>query len=423
MRCSEKENKNMDNIKHKRVCDVGVCTACRSCLQVCPQNCISLYNDKYDNAVALYDVNMCINCGRCQSACPQISDVELNSPLECYAGWSTDENVRKQSASGGIATEIYKYYAGQNTSYVGVTFDDTFKAVYEVRSSYKESLNFQNSKYVESDTQAVFQVVGEKLKNHEEVVFIGLPCHLAGLRKYLETIGVETKNLLLVDLVCHGVSPYIYLKQHIGAIEKRKKHVAKGCTFRDPDFGTNSYVFSVFDSDKRFYKKKVHAGDVYQIGYHYGFSYRENCYSCKYARHERIGSLTLADFSGLGKVQHLDEEIRDVSCILVNDLKGKKILSDLVAKGKIVVLQRPLEEALNYEKQLNSPTPLKKERFVFLREYEINRNFELSMQVATRKIVFHNDLKNIFHYEMLREIISRMLPGAVKKAVKFFFTK
>lgn len=413
----------MDNLNHKRVCYEDYCTACRSCIQVCPQKCIGLYSDKYDNAVALYEIDKCINCGRCQSACPQISNVKLNYPKECYAGWSTDESVRKKSASGGIATEIYKHYSDNNTAYVGVKLDNDFRAVYEIKSSYSESLSFQNSKYVESDTLEVFKNVGIRLKNHEEVVVVGLPCHLAGLKKYLETAGVDDKNLLLVDLVCHGVSPYIYLKQHLQAIEKRKNQVAEYCSFRDPDYGTSAYVFSLSDSHKRFYKKKVHADDVYQIGYHYGLDYRENCYSCKYACHERVGSLTIADFSGLGKVRPLNKKVRDVSCILVNDEKGKDLLSQLVEEGRITIFERPLEEALDYEKQLNSPTPLKKERFVFLTEYEKSRDFEHSMQVTTRKIVFHNTLKNIFQYELLRKILSRILPNAVKRVVKRLIKK
>lgn len=48
---------------------------------------------------------------------------------------------------------------------------------------------------------------------------IALPCQIAAIKKmfyrYLD-------NLLLVDLVCHGVTPADYLIQHIRSIEHKK---------------------------------------------------------------------------------------------------------------------------------------------------------------------------------------------------------
>ena len=68
----------------------------------------------------------------------------------------------------------------------------------------------RNSKYIQSNLVGIFQDVKCNLERGRTVCFSGTPCQIEGLQCYLQK---EYDNLLLVDVVCHGVaSPLIWDK-------------------------------------------------------------------------------------------------------------------------------------------------------------------------------------------------------------------
>ena len=48
-----------------------------------------------------------------------------------------------------------------------------------------ELYKLQGSKYVQSNLKNVFKLLLEDLKNNKEVLFIGTPCQVNGLKMYL----------------------------------------------------------------------------------------------------------------------------------------------------------------------------------------------------------------------------------------------
>ena len=106
---------------------------------------------------------------------------------------------------------------------------------------------FRGSKYVQSDMTGIFQSVKEDLKNGLFVLFSGTPCQTAGLKAY---IGPRLRdNLLLVDIICHGVpSPYIW-RDYLLYIEHKEGNIIRFVNFRDKEaFGWNehkeSFIFN-----------------------------------------------------------------------------------------------------------------------------------------------------------------------------------
>lgn len=80
-------------------------------------------------------------------------------------------------------------------------------------------LKFKNSKYVHSKMGSTFLDIKNQLKDGYEVIFIGLPCQVAALRTYLK---IDFRNLILVDIICHGTPPQVYLDEHIHYFENKK---------------------------------------------------------------------------------------------------------------------------------------------------------------------------------------------------------
>ena len=299
--------------------------------------------------------------------------------------------------------------------------DESFLCTYKLLDKKEYNGEFKNSNYVYSDTCNVYIKIKEALEKQKQVVFIGLPCQVDGLKAYLKAKKVKNDKLYLIDIVCHGTPPAEYLISHIKHIENRKNKKAKQVFFRDPEAGTHTFTFSLRDGNKIIYKKKVHRTDTYQIGYHNGIIYRDNCYECRYACSKRHGDLTIADFSGSGKIRVCQYSGKNVSCVLVNTEKGQKLLDEMINSGRIQVEERPLEEALKFEKQLIYPTPKTDARKKFVEVYEHSHDFEYAIKRSMATTMIKNEIKYYTHINSIYCFVVKIVPPRMKRQLKKMF--
>lgn len=400
------------------VCDADKCSACGVCINICPKGCISYLKKETGTKVAVINKNSCVNCHLCKKVCPQLDTVEGLESFVCYAAWSFDDTIRTNSASGGIATELYRFFSDKGYKLAGVSMTPMHTAEFSLSDSFESMPAYRNSKYVYSDAGNIYYEVGKNLVNQRGVLFIGLPCQVAALKKYLFVKKISLELLFTVDIVCHGTTPEQFLGEHIEHIEKKKKKKAIHVEFRDPEEKTSSFTFSLKDAEHTFYKRRVKANDVYQIGYHAGITYRDNCYSCQFATRKRQGDITLADFSYVGSYEFCSYSNENVSCVLINSKKGESLFSELCSTDRIFYEKRSIEEEVTTEKQLNYPTRVPREREKFLKEIKSNNGFEKAMKYAARKIMIVNTVKNITHIEKIKQIMSEKLPPNVKNGIK-----
>ena len=177
------------------------------------------------------------------------------------------------------------------------------------------------------------------------------------------------------------------------------------------------------DGRKTFYKKKVNRNDYYQIGYHRGITYRNNCYNCKFARAERVGDITISDFPFVGRYVPAEYDSENVSCVLVNTDKGQVLLNSMQYSGRIFTEFRPLEEALNFSRQLQHPTKVPVERNKFLEELKKSNDFDSAMRKATYKIVIKNEINHALKLDKIITTISEMIPKDIKSRIKGIIAK
>lgn len=365
------------------------CTGCGACKEKCAVKCIDLVTDECDNVYPEINSNLCVGCGQCVSACPALNNSDLfKKPLSAYASWSNDDYIRKHSASGGVAVSMYKFLMSKGWICYGVSFDEDFNAVFGEIKSDEDIEKCRNSKYVFSDFSRILNEVGKYLNSGKKVFAVGLPCQIAGLRKYL---GKDYDNLLTADLLCHGVCSPQYLKQHISYLEEKCGGKCHKLYFRNPKYGTENCSFTLTDSENQeFYNKKVNDDDVYQIGYHKAVIYRENCYKCDYATQERVGDLTLGDYWLIGKEIHFGHSGKKVSLVLTQTQKGKGILEELRKENLIFLEERPLSESVKVQEQLREPSKKRLEHDKFVKIYGKTKNFESSAFSAVKGYIFFN---------------------------------
>ena len=196
--------------------DKQKCTGCMACLQTCPVKCISVREDNIGDLYPYIDRDICLECGSCVKMCPEISTNQEDSfkkANQAYAVWSLNANNRSASASGGAATEFYESALNQGYWICGVKYEEQYHVRHSLTKDLKEISAFRQSKYVYSETIDIYGQIKELLRKKEKVLFISLPCKVAGLYSFLG--DKLTENLLTVDIVCHGTPPYAQLKEHI----------------------------------------------------------------------------------------------------------------------------------------------------------------------------------------------------------------
>ncbi|ROT17601.1 Coenzyme F420 hydrogenase/dehydrogenase, beta subunit C-terminal domain [Xylanibacter rodentium] len=353
------------------------CTGCQACKFICPKRCIEMRENDAGVVLPKIDASCCIECKTCEKICPAQNPVKFNSPKRVYAAWNTSPFQRNISASGGIASAIYMWLKNIGGISTGAFIDSDWSVKICIFRPGDSFDRLSNSKYSYSDPSEIYEEVRPYIKEGKIVVFIGLPCQIAGYKK---TFG-NKDNLYYVDLVCHGVAPNSYLRQHISKIEQKVGVRAAEMSFRAPEMGTANYYFTLYDNDGKIsYAKRSIDGDNYNIAFHRGYSYRENCYHCHYARPERCSDLTIGDYHGLGKLQPCDFDNDNVSVILANTDKGNELLKRLIDAELVAVYERPVEEPIQGDSQLRHPTLKSKFRYDF-EKYIVryNGNFEMTV--------------------------------------------
>lgn len=395
------------------ICESGRCTLCKLCINVCPKQCIQL-NEKPDgDTVACKDDDICIECGLCEKVCPSLNVVDCNYPKKVYAAWTSDSEIHKVSASGGIAAQMYKETLEKGWYIVGCEWNEDFEAVYKITSDIEDIAAFQNSKYVYSNPSDIYLKVRDIVKKGKSVLFIGLPCHVAAMASYATRFKFRDK-ILLVDLACHGTPPAKYFKQHIDGIKNQLGKNVTRCSFRDPKFGTDKFFFTLYDGDDLIYKKRVNE-DLYCFGYHKALIYRECCYNCLYAKRERCSDLTICDYSGLGTLTLYTGNRKSVSCILVNTLAGERLLDSIDGLIKSV---RPIEEPLRSEPTFNRPYVKKIEVDSFKESISKTGNYDVSARSVFSSLMEKARKNSLNPKVLLRSFLESIVPYRIKHIIK-----
>lgn len=351
------------------LCDnVENCSGCGVCEIVCPFNAISLREDKLARIIPLIDENKCRNCGLCEDKCHAIDFPQLYYPQACYAAIVSDEQIYSTTSSGGMGT----VFAEEMLNKVGIVYGAAFVAPTHVRhvrvKNIEEMDRLKGSKYVFSNTNGIFKNVLQDLESANRVLFIGTPCQISALKKYL---GKDYDNLITVDLICHGTPPEKYFSEHISSMVKNRK-------ITDVSFRKKTWHLCI-ESDQDILYKRASDEDTYFTAFLKGVIFRENCYSCRYAQIERCADITIGDFWGLGETR-LPSKAKSI--VLVNTNKGMNFWNEV--SPRLDYEKRTIEEGKKGNSQLNMPSIKPNERFVFEKTYDFYRNegFEKAMKVV-----------------------------------------
>lgn len=334
----------------KRICDRKRCTGCGLCVSACPKQCISMEAMHLGHWYPVIDESSCIDCGKCVHNCPAINIPSKNFPQKAYAAWSKDQEDYKTSTSGGVASVLSSYIIQKG----GVVFGCSClpnAIIKHIKVDKKEDLyRLKGSKYVQSDISEALSLLPSETKTGRPVLFIGTPCQVAGVRNLFRKLP---DNLFLVDLICHGVPSQNYLKQHIK--NKIGRTDVDRIVFREQ---TGDYVVDIQENGKSIYKQSLRSPrykDNYINAFFDGFTMRESCHTCQFAKPERVSDITIGDFWGLGNQGNCSIPSHPYGVSLILPVTGKGLSLIEAVKGQLNIFERPIEEAINGNEQLKRP--------------------------------------------------------------------
>jgi coenzyme F420-reducing hydrogenase beta subunit len=128
-------------------------------------------------------------------------------------------------------------------------------------------------------------------------------------------------------------------------------------------------------------------------------SFRESCYTCQYARPERISDITIGDFWGLDIENKNGFEIdKGISCLLINTERGQKLFEEV--SDRFVYVPRTLTEAVNGNANLQHPS-LMHNKYRFLKQQvHAGIEYDAALRVCFKKEILKQRIKefdNIIH--------------------------
>lgn len=310
----------------------GDCCGCGACVAVCPKKAIKMKMDSEGFRYPIVDASLCVDCGLCKKACTfnaewgGLKEKSVPYPLGVYGVKHKDEGIRAASRSGGVFTALSDQILKQGGSVYGVGLTNEFLAEHRRAVKPEERDKFRGSKYIQSRMDYVYEQIREDLRAGKAVLFSGTPCQTAAVRKAMENENSE--QLLLVDIVCHGVpSPKVW-RDYLDEMEKKYGGRITAVDFRNKKFGWADHIESFVINGKEYYS------DIFRTLFGTHEIIRPSCYYCKYKKVIRVGDITIADYWGIDKAIPEFNDNKGVSLVLVNTEKGKRIF-ELCKEGII----------------------------------------------------------------------------------------
>lgn len=174
--------------------DLRLCHSCGTCVSICPTGSISIV----EGLASLGEG--CTSCGLCYQVCPGIefnypefnqrlfgqerTDNQIGYYRSIYLGHAKDELIRSRGASGGVVTALLMGLLRKGkisaAIVVGMDKERPWLAQVKIATSEDEILRAAQSKYTMVSVNEILKNIGAI---DGEVAFVGLPCHVHGIRK------------------------------------------------------------------------------------------------------------------------------------------------------------------------------------------------------------------------------------------------
>ena len=382
-------------------------------MNACPKSAIQMREDEYGFVYPVIQEDLCVGCGACTKACPYQNSLGIHAVQRVFAASAKDDELIQKSASGGV----FAVLADEVLSHGGIVYGSALVFENErlepkhIRVDRIEDVHLlQGSKYVQSAIGDTYRQAKEDLLSGKRVMFTGTPCQVAGLNQYLKK---EYDNLLTAEIICHGVPSKRLFHEFMDFYGNQLGGRIHEFYFRDKSKGQGMFTRCVYTDSAGNIKTSIKNGNLMAYIYFFikSYTYRINCYSCPFARPERVADITLGDYWGFHEEYPQYRESsglsnsRGVSCVLVNTERGANIWN--ACEKRFIAIPSEFEKVARHNDQLTKPSKFDQKRETILRIFDtegytgIERYFKAS-----------------FKLDIAKNIVSGLMPKDLKRTVK-----
>lgn len=368
-----------------KLADNKDCTGCSLCSNVCPTDAIHMKPKADGFCYPQVEASRCIRCKACVRACPAISDSSWQpEQRRGFAAVLLNARELHRAASGGAATALYRIFLERGYYVAGVNQRNE----YVLTNREEDIFQFQGSKYIETEKKKIYQEILRLLGRKKKVLFIGLPCECAALKKMV----AEEEPLILCSLICHGPTSPLVLEKFR---EEAGRNV-QGVVMRAKDVN-HVLVVKMISKDGTIKEQPFYANNFGKAFELYG---RESCYHCRFKSGTSGADISIGDLWGLRSFgEKLPEN--STSFIAVHTNKGLEIVE--LMKKEMEILPVDFDQAVSYNSMFESSREMKCNRFLFqcnLRE----RGLSYAIRKELGNSWFLEKTKKNFKYKWKRKI-------------------
>lgn len=379
----------------EKIIDRTRCTGCTACAMICPKNAIIIQKDNEGFGYPIINQKKCIDCGLCKRTCP-VLNTEKNAAInKCYVAYAKDSKMSKGTSSGGIFSVIAKNVLENEGIVIGAAFNKN-NELYHIAVNKNEDLDrLKGSKYLQSDLNNIFHYIKENI-NQKKILFVGVPCQVAGLKAFLQR---DYKNLICIDLICHGVPSPKLFEKYLKELEELKKDKIVMYNFRDKSTGWDTYSNTIiFEREK---VKEPNTKNKYMRIFLSNAPLRESCFNCNFKLGNKYSDITLGDFWGVKKYYPEMYNKKGVSAVIINTENGTDIFEKI--KDELEYKPCKIDEIINGNPSLTESARYYGKRLDFFRDLDKCSIRELEKKYV-KKEKFIVKLKNRIIYFVRNQI-------------------
>lgn len=256
------------------------------------------------------------------------------SELKAFYGSMSDNSSLKKSASGGAATVLAEIIIREFGVVFGVGYSSDFKSAHYYCIQNINDLDIiRGSKYIVSEKKAlvdgdfisITDAVKRFLSQERKVLFFGLGCDIALIKKYCQSNQICDDNLYCVSLICHG--PTLPIVQQVFIDELTKKYGSSITFFsvKDKTVGWNTPYLHIEFENGYVYEKPFRESDY---AYAFGHFSRSSCCNCKFKGEGHISDIILGDYWGIS-TDAKGYNHYGVSAIICKTFKGEELVKKI----------------------------------------------------------------------------------------------
>lgn len=348
------------------------CCGCGACASVCPVDAIVMRKDRNGFPFPHVNAEKCISCNLCTRTCPHLNEEmtrkEKQEDISTWLYASPDEKAKRRSSSGAAFYNLAMAILQQGGVVCGCAWDENLQGARHIAIDTIEELpRLQGSKYMQSIMDvSLYREIEKSLNDNQQVLFSGTPCQCEAVYHYVELKARKhLPNLLLVAVICHGVSAPEVWRTYKDWMEKKNGEKLISVNFRDKsrEGYKKSYCRYQFETHTTYLPTYLPSSPYMEATIVYNLALRKSCAHCNCKGIRSSIDIIIGDwyaaYKGKGRM--------GTSCVVAETSKG----IDFCCKYLHELEKIDFSEILHANSMIRDSSHISPQRDEFLKENSI----------------------------------------------------